>query len=214
VCCRYHQTGTCWPGWTRTSVEGRADAGPRGASCPPWIRTTTAESRIRCPAVGPMGIEYGRRDSNSHEPSGSPGFEPGVAAFSPRPRAPPETRTPFSRVRAGCITSHACSACIEPHAGIEPAFPAWKAGTLAVVLVRHKAIRTSRFPEGSNLTPAVLHTAALPDELENLASGWVESNHLPRAPKARRLPMTYTPCVELVGVEPTASCVQDRRSSS
>jgi hypothetical protein len=32
----------------------------------------------------------------------------------------------------------------EPHAGIEPAFPAWKAGTLAVVLVRHIETRSPR----------------------------------------------------------------------
>jgi hypothetical protein len=35
------------------------------------------------------------------------------------------------------LHNHSCSRRLEPHAGIEPASSAWKAGTLAVVLVRH-----------------------------------------------------------------------------
>jgi hypothetical protein len=55
--------------------------------------------------------------------------------ITPRPRAPPGNRTPFPRLRVGCFTAIARGA--EPHAGIEPAFLAWKASTLAIVLVRH-----------------------------------------------------------------------------
>jgi hypothetical protein len=52
---------------------------------------------------------------------------------------------------------------LERHAGIEPASPVWKTGTLAVC-----ANAAEWFPEGSNLAPADLHSAALPNELENL----------------------------------------------
>jgi hypothetical protein len=48
----------------------------------------------------------------------------------------------------------------ERHAGVEPAFPVWRTGTLPLCYAPW-------FPEDSNLVPAALHAAALPGELEN-----------------------------------------------
>jgi hypothetical protein len=76
-------------------------------SCHSWIRTTIHGFRGRCPAVRRNGIECGRRESNAQAAT----FEEARSAGLPSlPRAPPGSRTPFLRVRAGCITSHACSA--------------------------------------------------------------------------------------------------------
>ena len=75
-------------------------------------------------------------------------------------RAPPEPRTLFPGVRARCITRHACSA-QSPTGELNPAH---QLGRLAH---HHNACEAQWFPEDSNLAPAALHAAALPDELEN-----------------------------------------------
>jgi hypothetical protein len=91
--------------------------------------------------VPPCPIQCGRCESNAHAArfelarSAScrhsrlvrcQGFEPDV----PRIKSP--------------VHSQTCSQRLEPHAGIEPAFPAWRAGTLAVVLVRRSASPLNR----------------------------------------------------------------------
>ena len=49
------------------------------------------------------------------------------------------------------------------------------------------------FPEGSNLAPAVLHAAALPDELENHPSGCSESNAVSPGPRPGGAPHPLHP---------------------
>jgi hypothetical protein len=73
------------------------------------------------------------------------------------PRLPGLRVQCFTRIARGAQRHHT-----ERHAGVEPAFPAWRAGTLTA-----RVNAATRFPKDSNLAPAELHSAALPDELEN-----------------------------------------------
>jgi hypothetical protein len=52
------------------------------------------------------------------------------------PRAPPGTRTPFPWIKSPVLHPYS-SRRAERHAGVEPAFSAWQADTLAVVLMPH-----------------------------------------------------------------------------
>lgn len=81
--------------------------------------------------VGPAGIGTGGA-SRTRIPRGLSSRGLPVASL---PRAPPGARTPFPGLRVQCFTRIARGA--ERHAGVEPAFSAWKAGTLAVVLMPH-----------------------------------------------------------------------------
>lgn len=115
-----------------------------------------------------------------------------------------EPRIP--RVRAGCFTCIARGACqrsratprCEPHAGIEPASSAWRAVTLAVVLVRQTRV-SANFPPwlllGSNQRPAGLQPAALPSELKSQGSGLQGSNLRPHGPEPCALPAELKPVV-------------------
>jgi hypothetical protein len=90
----------------RTKAEPQA---VRGGVVPlPRFELGTSWTRPkRCCQVELEGIEYGRRESNAQAAH----FEWARSARLPSlPRAPPGSRTPFLRVRAGCITRHACSA--------------------------------------------------------------------------------------------------------
>ena len=49
------------------------------------------------------------------------------------------------------------------------------------------------FPEGSNLVPAALHAAALPDELENHSSGCSDSNAVSPGPRPGGAPHPLHP---------------------
>ncbi len=71
---------------------------------------------------------------------------------------------------------------MEPHAGIEPAFPAWKAGTLAVVLVR-------RWCPYEPISAA----SALPTELESHESGCSDSNAVSPGPRPGGAPHPLHP---------------------
>ena len=77
---------------------------------------------------------------------------------------------------------------LEPHAGIEPAFPAWKAGTLAVVLVR-------RGDSGWDRTNGLLgfNQALIPTELQSHQSGSRDSNPVHPGPKPGALTLTLHP---------------------
>ena len=90
-----------------SAVRRRSRSRARRRNCPSWIRTTIDGFRGHCPAIGRKGTEYGRRESNSQAGSSE---EARSARFPSLPCAPPETRTPFPRLRVGCITCHACSA--------------------------------------------------------------------------------------------------------
>src|SRR6266536_3512828 len=91
----------------------------------------------------------------------APGPEPGGSA----PAAPRRDS------RAGLAQA-------EPHAGIEPAFPAWKAGTLTVVLVRQRRSgwnRTSGLP-GFNRTLCQLSYRPLRrDAATRTPSSWAQA---------------------------------------
>jgi hypothetical protein len=157
ACCRYHQAGMSWGRRTRTStarvkvsrpavnrfpIKSRhpvtirtsrlTRAGPQavrgGMAGHPGLEPGNSGSRARrvC-RIPPMAIGYGRRESNSHEQS-SPGFEPGAAAVTPRPRAPPGIRTPCLRIKSPVLHRYS-SRRAEAHRGIEPRSSAWRAGT-------------------------------------------------------------------------------------
>src|SRR5215469_223869 len=71
------------------------------------------------------------------------------------------------------------------------------------------------FPEGSNLAPAVLHTAALPDELENL--GREAGTRTPSAWPQTRSADPYTTsrcCVDRVRFELTTFSLQGSCSTN
>ena len=80
--------------------------------------------------------------------------------ITPRPRAPPGNRTPFPPIKSRVLHRYSPRRLLEPHAGIEPAFLAWKASTLAIVLVR-------RGDSGWDRTSALLgfNQALVPTEL-------------------------------------------------
>lgn len=108
------------------------EGGPQPWRRPGWgTKTRTWNLLIQsqmCCLITPFPIACGRRESNAHGPCGPAGFEPAAATVTPLPPgAPPRPRTLFPGVRVRCITSHACGA-YEPHRGIEPRSPAWKAG--------------------------------------------------------------------------------------
>ena len=64
---------------------------------------------------------------------------------------------------------------------VELSLSVWKTEVLPLNDIR------MRFPEDSNLVPALLHSAALPGELENhLPSGSRDSNPVYRVPGAAR----------------------------
>jgi hypothetical protein len=111
-------------GWARTS-EGRGQ-GPAGdADAPPGTGTGGEIRTLKQPGLGRLGIPR----------------------FPSRPRrAPPGARTPYRWIKSPVPHPYG-SRRGERHAGVEPAFRAWKAGTLAVVLMPHGGsprTRTSR----------------------------------------------------------------------
>jgi hypothetical protein len=131
-----------------------------------WIRTTTERARADRAANYPIPHQYGRRESNPHEPCGSPGFEPGVAAGLHHARVRRQGLEPIVPRIKSPVHSHTCSQRLEPRRGMEPRSAAWRAAASPQCLPG-----MTWFPEVSNLAPAELHSAALPDELENHRRG-------------------------------------------
>ena len=83
--------------------------------------------------VGPAGIGTGGA-SRTRMPRG---LGPrGLPVASLPPGAPPGARTPSPWIKSPVLHPYS-SRRAERHAGVEPAFSAWKAGTLAVVLMPH-----------------------------------------------------------------------------
>ena len=94
---------------------------------------------------------------------------------------------PVPRIKSP-VHHRSCLQRLEPHAGIEPAFPAWKAGTLAVVLVR-------RGDSGWDRTNGLLgfNQALIPTELQSHQSGSRDSNPVHPGPKPGALTLTLHP---------------------
>jgi hypothetical protein len=140
-----------------------------------------------------------------------------VCLFPSRPHgAPPGARTPYPWIKSPVL--HPYSSRRPAHlrvsttarSGMRESNPHSRLGGpahLAVVLMPHGIYVAPWLPEDSNLAPAGLHPAALPDELENLrlarrirTSGLVLPKHAPypsamasqwTAPDSNRKP---TPC--------------------
>lgn len=108
-----------WPGELR-----RRGCRARTRTSIPWTRTT-------CLAIGRPGIGTGggirTRTCTSFEDAASP--------VGLRPRAPPESRTPYPPGKSRVLHLYS-SRRSEPYRGVEPRWSAWKAGVLAVRPVR------------------------------------------------------------------------------
>jgi hypothetical protein len=123
------------------ALRGRGRSRARRRGCPPWIRTTTARAQnaVSCQLdqralVREAGLAPARRGVWARE-----------VCLPSLPRAPPGTRTPFSWIKSPVLHPYS-SRRAERHAGLEPAFPAWRAGTLAVVLMPHRGSPRTRTP--------------------------------------------------------------------
>jgi hypothetical protein len=179
-------------GWTRTS-EGKGQGLAGDADAPPGTGTGGA-SRTRRP-----------RDLSSR---GLP-----VAVTPAWYAARGSNSVPSLKRR---VHHPSCLQRAEPYRGVEPRSSGWRPGVLAVRPVRHGV--SLWFPEGSNLAPAALHAAALPDELENHGrTGRARTGDLVHPKHARSL-LRHHPSVRPApdpvwpgGLEPPVSCFQGMR---
>jgi hypothetical protein len=173
------------PGHPRYEGRGRSRAQRLG-----WdTRLRTWMLRVQGPAglpvpPYPIGAGGGSRTRTS---SSSPSFELGAAAYYATPACAARESNPVSPIKSRVLHRYSPRRLLEPHAGIEPAFLAWKASTLAIVLVR-------RGDSGWDRTSALLgfNQALVPTELQSHQSGWQDSNLRFPDPKSGALPSWTT----------------------
>ncbi len=90
--------------------------------------------------VRPAGNRYGRRESNAH--AARFGLARSASCLTPAwCAARGSNSVPWGK---GPVHHPSCLRRAERHAGVEPAFPAWKAGTLTVVLMPHRGSPRAR----------------------------------------------------------------------
>ena len=125
--------------------------------------------------------------SRTRTSSCSPISELGAAACYATPACAARESNPVSPIKSRVLHRYSPRRLLEPHAGIEPAFLAWKASTLAIVLVR-------RGDSGWDRTSALLgfNQALVPTELQSHQSGWQDSNLRFPDPKSGALPSWTT----------------------
>jgi hypothetical protein len=174
----------CRPGSPALRGRGRSRAQRLGwdTRLRTWILRVQGPAGLPVPPY-PIGAGGGSRTRTS---SCSPSFELGAAAYYATPACAARESNPVSPIKSRVLHRYSPRRA-EPHAGIKPAFLAWKASTLAIVLVR-------RGDSGWDRTSGLLgfNRALVPTELQSHQSGWQDSNLRFPDPKSGALPSWTT----------------------
>lgn len=201
---------------------------PRIAAPPGRLERPTYGVEDRCPSNWAMGAQlhhlqcfqpwtcprWRRRDLNSHGNHFPPGLEAGVSSYSTtsprRKRRDSNPETPKGHGLAGRCATHCTHASTAEAAGpgVEPGFAGSEPAGLPLAEPAGRA-------RGFEPLTSSLATRCSTAELRPRTSQWRQGdlNPWPSDCQLDALPLSYTPMVRQIGIEPMASCSSGRRSA-